>query len=162
MPGAQHFHLPYRGIDLLASRHESRAVLQRPAVILHMRNLYTACAKRQCQGDHGFDAFDIGAMHDHIDRQWQAEANNLQADGAASLIAALSTTDDACIQLGTLLLIKATRAGKHIVIARTLTFEELRQLERNQTLLREPEKLLQLLENADRRQDNVVDASTHN
>lgn len=82
----------------------------------------------------------------------QAEANNLQAGAAASLIGALSTTDKACIQVGSLLVVKATDAdGKSAVIARTLTSEELREIEENQTILRDPQRILEFLEGAERK-----------
>ena len=82
----------------------------------------------------------------------QAEANNLQAGAAASLIGALSTTDKACIQVGSLLVVKALDAeGKSAVIARTLSPDELREIEENQTILREPQRILEFLQGAERR-----------
>lgn len=79
----------------------------------------------------------------------QAEANNLQAGAAASLIGALAGTEKACIQVGSLLVVKATDTdGKSAVIARTLTQDELRELEENQSILREPQKILEFLESA--------------
>jgi len=79
----------------------------------------------------------------------QAEANNLQAVAAASLIGALSGTEKACIQVGSLLIVKATDGdGKTAVIARTLTQDELRELEENQSILREPHRILEFLETA--------------
>jgi hypothetical protein len=79
----------------------------------------------------------------------QAEANNLQAVAAASLIGALNDTERACIQVGSLLVVKATDGdGKTAVIARTLSQDELREIEENQSILREPQKILEFLENA--------------
>ncbi len=76
----------------------------------------------------------------------QAEANNLQAQAAAGLIGALSSTPNACIQVGTLLLVKATdNDGRCALVARTLTNDELRMLEENQTILKKPGEILEYL-----------------
>jgi hypothetical protein len=59
----------------------------------------------------------------------QAEANHFQAIGAASVIGALAGADNACVQVGSLLVVKATAAdGKCVVVARTLTTDELDDL----------------------------------
>jgi hypothetical protein len=77
----------------------------------------------------------------------QAEANSLQAGAAASLIGALNTVPNACIQVGTLLLVKATdAAGKSAVVARTLTQDELKRLEEHQSILKQPEAILEFLQ----------------
>jgi len=77
----------------------------------------------------------------------QAEANHLQAGAAAQLITALGTTPNACVQVGSLLLVKATdQAGSCAVIARTLTPDELRRIEENQAILRRPEQILEWLQ----------------
>ncbi len=77
----------------------------------------------------------------------QAEANNLQAAAAASLIGALKTVPNACIQVGTLLVVKATKAdGQSAVVARTLTPEELKRLEERQSILKRPEAILEFLQ----------------
>jgi hypothetical protein len=76
----------------------------------------------------------------------QAEANSLQAGAAAQLITALDSTHNACVQVGSLLLVKATDAnGKCAVIARTLTSDELRRIEENQAILKRPEEILEWL-----------------
>lgn len=76
----------------------------------------------------------------------QAEANHLQAGAAAQLITALGSTPNACVQVGSLLLVKATDGeGKCAVIARTLTAEELRRIEENQAILKRPEEILEWL-----------------
>src|SRR5215471_10255359 len=41
----QHFNLTRGVIDLLPRRHQGTAVLQRPAVVLHMGNFHTLCAE---------------------------------------------------------------------------------------------------------------------
>lgn len=82
----------------------------------------------------------------------QAEANNLQAAAAAGLIGSLATTHTACIQVGSLLVVKATDAEGHsTVAARTLTADELKEIEENQTILREPQRILEFLQGAERR-----------
>jgi|CXWL01.1.fsa_nt_gi hypothetical protein len=77
----------------------------------------------------------------------QAEANSLQAAAAASLIGALATVPNACVQVGTLLLVKATGPdGKSAVVARTLTADELKRLEEQQSILKQPEAILEFLQ----------------
>ena len=77
----------------------------------------------------------------------QAEANNLQAAGAASLIDALTKVPNACIQVGTLLLVKETDAAdKSALVVRTLTQEELKRLEEEPPMLRRPGAILELLQ----------------
>lgn len=79
----------------------------------------------------------------------QAEANNQQAQGAASVIAALKDVDNACVQVGSLLVVKATDGnGKCVVAARTLTRDELKHFEQNQGILKEPQQVLELLQSA--------------
>lgn len=87
------------------------------------------------------------AVEAHYLAKPEAEANNLQASGAAALIAALGETENAAIQVGSLLIIKVTdTTGKCIVLARTLTHDELKRLEENQSILRQPERVLELLQ----------------
>src|SRR5215831_11650959 len=43
MPGAQRLDLADGALDLLARRHQGSTVLQRPAIILHVRDLDAAC-----------------------------------------------------------------------------------------------------------------------
>jgi len=82
----------------------------------------------------------------------QAEANNLQAQAAAGLICALNSTPNACIQVGTLLLVKATDTeGRSALVARTLTVDELRMIEENQAILRKPGEILEYLQTPMRR-----------
>ena len=89
----------------------------------------------------------------------QAEANHLQAGAAAQLITALGTTPNACVQVGSLLLVKATdQTGACAVIARTLTRDELRRIEENQAILRQPEQILEWLQG--RTHDRLPPAST--
>ena len=77
----------------------------------------------------------------------QAEANQMQANAASSLIEALKDTPTACIQVGSLLLVKGPGPdGRPAIIARTLTTTELQALEENQAMLRQPEQVLQWLE----------------
>ena len=60
-------------IDLFACGHQRRAIFQGPAIVLHMRNLDTLCFQLDGQIDHFANARDIGAVHDRIDRERQAE-----------------------------------------------------------------------------------------
>lgn len=76
----------------------------------------------------------------------QAEANAHQAGAVSSLVNALKEVPDACIQVGSLLMVKTTGAdGKSMVLARTLTAEELKLLEENQPMLRCPDRILEWL-----------------
>jgi hypothetical protein len=77
----------------------------------------------------------------------QADANKSQAEAASSLITALKETNNACVQVGSLLIVKATSPdGNSCVMARTLTPHELKWLEENQTLLRDPQLILEHLQ----------------
>jgi hypothetical protein len=77
----------------------------------------------------------------------QAEANKYQAEAASSLISALNGTSTACIQVGSLLVVKATaKSGECAVMARTLSPSELKLLEENQAMLKSPEQILDWLQ----------------
>ena len=82
MARAQILHRRRRALDLLAGRHQRGAVLERPAVILHVRDLDAACAERQCEIDHLADAVDVGAMHDRVDGQRQPVPHDLGRERA--------------------------------------------------------------------------------
>jgi hypothetical protein len=76
----------------------------------------------------------------------QAEANAHQAEAVSSLVNALKEVPDACIQVGSLLMVKTTGTdGKPMVLARTLTAQELKLLEENQPMLRCPDRILEWL-----------------
>jgi hypothetical protein len=81
----------------------------------------------------------------------QAEANQCQAQAASSLISSLSDIANACIQAGSLLLVKATNNGSSSIVARTLTPMELKLLEENQAMLRKPEKIINWLQQAEKK-----------
>ena len=76
----------------------------------------------------------------------QAEANLCQAQAASALISSLSGTESACIQAGSLLIVKASNNGNSSIIARTLTPMELKRLEENQAVLRKPEEIMDWLQ----------------
>src|SRR5262245_4482878 len=78
---AQHLHLAHRLVDLRTRRHQRRAVLHRPAVILNVCDLDPDRAERQRQFHHRLDTPNIRAVHDHVDRQRQTEAHDLAGDG---------------------------------------------------------------------------------
>ena len=76
----------------------------------------------------------------------QAEANAYQAEAVSSLILALKEVPEACIQVGSLLIVKTTGAdGQSMIAARTLTAQELKLLEENQPMLRCPDRILEWL-----------------
>src|SRR5262249_9251705 len=63
--------------DLLAARHQCGAVLQRPAIVLHVRDLDPAGAKRERELDHAADSVDVGAVHHGVYGEQQFAANDL-------------------------------------------------------------------------------------
>ncbi len=77
----------------------------------------------------------------------QAEVNKNQAEAAAALIQSLDATACACVQLGSLLLIKTKDSNSNTaLICRTLSPEELKRLEERQTVLSDPSRILEWLE----------------
>ena len=76
----------------------------------------------------------------------QAEANHHQADAAASVIASLQNTPNACVQVGTLLVVKATdENGYSGVFATTLSVSDIKRLESDRSVLRQPQRVFQWL-----------------
>src|ERR1700719_2299585 len=65
--------LDHGTIDLFTRGHQRRAILQGPAVVLHMRNFDTLCFQLDGQIDHFANARDIAEVHDRIDRERQAQ-----------------------------------------------------------------------------------------
>jgi len=82
----------------------------------------------------------------------QAEANHSQAQAAALLISALKETDKACIQAGSLLIVKATTDGSSAIYAKTLTPIELKRLEENQSMIYNPDRILNWLNSEEPKQ----------
>ncbi len=81
----------------------------------------------------------------------QAKANLCQAQAASALISSLSDTENACIQAGSLLVVKATNNNESSIITRTLTPMELKYLEENQAVLRKPEEILDWLQGVEKK-----------
>jgi predicted HTH transcriptional regulator len=68
----------------------------------------------------------------------------------SSLVNALQDIPQACLQVGSLLMVKTTGAdGRPIVSTRTLTALELRLLEGNQLMLGDPDRILEWLNNSE-------------
>lgn len=78
----------------------------------------------------------------------QAEVDQKQAQAAAALIGSLENLKTAAIQVGSLLLVKTAGSAGPILAVRTLTQNEMILLEKNPSLLRNPEDLLSLLSKA--------------
>jgi hypothetical protein len=84
----------------------------------------------------------------------QAEANKDHAAAVATIMKSLENVNSACVQIGNILLVKHTSrnasanksAKSASVMVRTLNAIEMRALERNQTLLRDPARIIQKLE----------------
>jgi predicted HTH transcriptional regulator len=69
-----------------------------------------------------------------------------QVEAVSSLVDALKEVPHACLQVGSLLMVKTTGDdGRSMVSARTLTALELRLLESNQSMLRYPDRILEWL-----------------
>lgn len=78
----------------------------------------------------------------------QSTIDKNSAEGLSSLIAALGDTDNAAIQIGSLLLIKTVdNNGKSKVASRNLTTKELIFIENNQDVLESPALILKRLSN---------------
>lgn len=75
----------------------------------------------------------------------QAEANKKHAEATKELLGALATVDNACMQIGSLLVVKRTDNGKTSVVAKTLTPDEVKRLETNQGMLDRPAEVLDWL-----------------
>src|ERR1700730_3628779 len=69
-----------RMIYLVTRGHQRRAVLQGPAVVLHVRNFDALRFQRDSEIDHFADPPNIGAMHDRIDRERQAEPHDFASE----------------------------------------------------------------------------------
>ena len=69
MPTPQFLDRCGRALDLLRVRHQSRPVLQCPAVILHVRDLDPAGAERERERHHLLDVTAIGAVHHGVDSE---------------------------------------------------------------------------------------------
>ncbi len=81
----------------------------------------------------------------------QAEANLCQSQAASALISSLSDTENACVQAGSLLVVKATNSNGATIVVRTLTPMELKHLEENQAVLRKPEEILDTLQGLEKK-----------
>jgi hypothetical protein len=82
----------------------------------------------------------------------QSEANKNQAEAASCLIKSLENVPNACIQTGSLLLVKITVDGNASLMSKTLSINELRHLEENQSLLKNPNMILDWLQGANKKQ----------
>lgn len=78
----------------------------------------------------------------------QADVDDKQAAAIAKLIKCLDKIPNAAIQAGSVLVVKLTVNGAPIIQARTLTQEEMIQLENNQLLLQDPAQVLSRLNDA--------------
>ena len=89
----------------------------------------------------------------HLDKP-QAEANKMQAEAASQLISSLKDIPAACIQVGSLLVVKApNNNGESAIFTRTLSHNELKQLEENQSILGKPGQILDWLQNCRDREE---------
>jgi len=76
----------------------------------------------------------------------QSEVNKNNAEAASNLLKSLDSSDDAALQVGSMLLVKLTNNGKSAVVLRQLTNNEMILLEKNQSLLSNPSIIIQKLE----------------
>ena len=76
----------------------------------------------------------------------QAEADKLEAEGAAALIQAVAAAPDAICRVGSIVVLKVTgQDGKPKLVVQTLTPTEMIEAEKNKSLLRSPLQLLEML-----------------
>lgn len=83
----------------------------------------------------------------HLLHKKQAEIDSLQGEAVAKLLTALESTPSALIQIGSVLLVKVDG----VPAVRNLTQQELRYLERNPNLLRDPAGIFEALQSAKQR-----------
>jgi len=76
-----------------------------------------------------------------IDRP-QAEVDEKQASAIAKLVKALDKVPNAAVQAGSVLVVKLTTPKGPVIQARTLTQQEMVELENNQLLLQDPAEVL--------------------
>lgn len=87
----------------------------------------------------------------------QAEVTGSIGAAAAQVIAALAETEQAVVQVGTLLIVKANPDGvRPTVLVRTLSMREMMVLERNPELMLHPLRLLKALEDVMRVTDTAI------
>ena len=82
MPAAQFLDRRGGTLNLLGARHQSGAVLQRPAVILHVRDLDPARAERERERHHVLDVIDVGAVHHGVDGERDFEMHDFGGERA--------------------------------------------------------------------------------
>lgn len=78
----------------------------------------------------------------------QADVDEKQAAAIAKLVKCLDKIPNAAIQAGSVLVVKLTVNGAPVIQARTLTQEEMIELENNQLLLQDPAQVLSKLNDA--------------
>jgi len=79
--------------------------------------------------------------------QPQADVTKVNADAAAQMIKALESVRVACVQIGSLLIVKYTpKKGHEEIFIKTLTAQELMIIEKDRSLLKSPEDLVKLLD----------------
>jgi len=66
VPAREDFHNAAAPRDLLPRRHERGAVLERPAIVLNMRDFDPFRIECQCKLDHLADPVDIAAVNDRV------------------------------------------------------------------------------------------------
>jgi len=85
----------------------------------------------------------------HIDKP-QAEANKANAESFSMIMNSLGNVDDACIQIGNILIVKHTPRGDvdsgGKLLVRTLSIQEMIALEEDQSLLKDPASILRRLQ----------------
>jgi hypothetical protein len=70
-------HRRRRALDLIPRRHQRGAVLERPAIILHVRDLDAARAERKRQTDQVGYPVDVGTVYDPVHREWKLLPHDL-------------------------------------------------------------------------------------
>lgn len=93
----------------------------------------------------------------------QADADKSEAEAVAALINSLEGVSEACIQAGSLLVVKSTNSsGKVVIISRSLTPLEMSYIEKNISMLKNPKEILDWIQGQDRKKNQPIQLAKNN
>ena len=106
-------------------------------------------------------ALELATLH-----TYQANVDKTQAEAASTLVKALDQTPDAIVQIDSLVLVKMTDGAKARLIVRSLSQQELLNVQKSPDLLQDPGAMMKLLssgvqspESNDARTDSLPNCS---
>lgn len=85
-------------------------------------------------------ALELATLH-----TYQANVDKTQAEAASTLVKALDQTPDAIVQIDSLVLVKMTDGAKARLIVRSLSQQELLNVQKSPDLLQDPGAMMKLL-----------------